>query len=89
MAQQKQTYLNVEREFKRGQEDGISGVMTVMTRVINGTDKGNNRVANKNLEKVRRVFLMWRDHIIEAKDKDPKALHILIDTKKIMDIPVT
>jgi len=88
MTQQKQSYLNVEKEFKRGQVDGIDGAIKVMTRVINGTDAGENRVANKELEKIRRVFLMWRDHIIESKDKNPKSLNILIETKKIMDIPV-
>jgi len=86
---QQQSYLNNEREFKRGQADGITGSITALTRVINGTDKGDNRLANVELEKIRRVFLMWRDHIIENKDKNPKSLNVLIETKKIMDIPVT
>jgi hypothetical protein len=85
---QQKSYLQNEKEFKRGQEDGISGVKTIISRVINGTDNGQNRVADRNLEKSRRVLLMWRDHIIESKDKNPKALAVLVETKKIMDIPV-
>jgi hypothetical protein len=87
--QQNNTYLNSPREFKRGQADGISGAIIALTNVIKGTDKGDKRLADKELEKIRRVFLMWRDYIIEAKDKNPKALDILIETKKIMDIPVS
>ena len=85
---QNNSYLNNPKEFKRGQADGISGAISALTRVINGTDKGDNRLADKELEKIRRVFLMWRDHIIESKDKNPKSLNVLVETKKIMDIPV-
>jgi hypothetical protein len=80
-------YLSNSQEFKRGQIDGITGTLQVLTKVVNGTDKGVNALKNRELEKIRRVFLMWRDHIIENK-KDPKALAVLVETKKIMDIQI-
>lgn len=78
-----------EQAFKNGQKDGINGVIAVMTNVIDGTDKGpvNQRLTDKNLEKLRRVFLMWRNHIIESSRKDKTAMSILVETKKIMDLP--
>lgn len=76
-------------EFKRGQTDGMVGTAVVMTRIIDGTDKGNGVLANKELEKIRRVFLSWRDCMIENMDKNnatsKKITETLINTKKIMD----
>ena len=82
-----ESYLANTHEFKKGQNDGIVGTLHVLTKVIDGTDKGVNALKNRELEKVRRVFLMWRDHIIENR-KDPKALAVLVETKKIMDIQI-
>jgi hypothetical protein len=75
-------------EFRKGQADGVAGVLTVITNVINGTDKGENRVASNELEQRRRVLLMWRDHIIESSRKDKNSMNVLLETKKIMDIKV-
>lgn len=76
-------------EFKRGQKDGLVGTAVVMTRIIDGTDKGNGVLANSDLEKIRRVFLSWRDCMIENMDKNnvtsKKITETLINTKKIMD----
>jgi hypothetical protein len=76
-------------EFKRGQTDGLVGTAIVMTKIINGTDKGNGVLANKELEKIRRVFLSWRDVMIENMDKNnavsKRLTETLINTKKIMD----
>lgn len=82
-----ENYLGNLQEFKRGQNDGIAGTMQVLTKVVDGTDKGANALKNRELEKIRRVLLMWRDHIIENR-KDPKALAVLVETKKIMDIKI-
>jgi hypothetical protein len=82
-----ESYLANLQEFKKGQNDGITGTMQVITKIIDGTDKGTNALKNRELEKVRRVLLMWRDHIIETK-KDPKAMAVLVETKKIMDIQI-
>lgn len=82
-----ESYLANLQEFKKGQNDGIVGTMQVITKIIDGTDKGANALKNRELEKVRRVLLMWRDHIIETK-KDSKAMNVLIETKKIMDINI-
>ena len=82
------TYLTNKAEFKRGQTDGINGTIHALTRIINGNDKGEKALQNRELEKVRRVFLMWRDHIIESRDTNKKAYDILVETKKIMDIKI-
>jgi hypothetical protein len=82
------TYLNSPPIFKRGQKDGIKGTITVLTRIIDGTDTGKNAVADRELEKIRRVLLMWRDYIVEDRVKNKKALEVLVETKKIMDIQI-
>ena len=43
-------------EFRKGQADGLAGVLTVITNVINGKDKGENRVASNELDQRRRVL---------------------------------
>lgn len=83
------TYLTNKAEFKRGQTDGVNGTIHALTRIINGNDKGEKALQNRELEKIRRVFLMWRDHIIEStKENNKKAYDILVETKKIMDIKI-
>lgn len=75
--------------FKQGQEDGINGAVAVLTKVVDGTDKGVDALANRELEKIRRVFLMWRDHIIEnMNNKNSVSAKVLLETKKIMDLKV-
>jgi hypothetical protein len=87
MAQQ--SYLHSEATFKKGQADGINGTINILTSIINGSDKGVNAVSNRELEKIRRVFLIWRDNIIEKMSAgDKTALNVLIETKKIMDIKI-
>jgi hypothetical protein len=88
MTTKNQSYLDNPALFKKGQADGVQGTCTILTKIVDGTDHGTGRVADKNLEKIRRVLLLWRDHIIESKDKNPKALNVLLETKKIMDIKV-
>jgi hypothetical protein len=83
-----QGYLNNLAEFKRGQQDGVTGVINVMTRVINGTDKGSDALKDRELEKVRRVFLLWRDFIIADMKVNNEAKNVLLETKKIMDIVI-
>lgn len=83
-----QGYLNNLAEFKRGQQDGVTGVINVMTRVINGTDKGSDALKDRELEKVRRVFLLWRDFIIADMKVSNEAKNVLLETKKIMDIVI-
>lgn len=80
-------YLPNAAEFRKGQADGIRGTIGVLTKVIDGTDNGQYAVANKELEKVRRVFLMWRNFIIENKS-NKAAMNVLVETKKIMDIKI-
>ena len=79
-------------EFRKGQTDGITGARTVMTKIIDGTDRGEGRVAGKELEKIRRVFLSWRDFMIENMDKNnalsKKITETLINSKKVMDVQV-
>jgi hypothetical protein len=79
-------------EFRKGQADGIAGVRTVITKIIDGTDRGEGRVADKELEKIRRVLLSWRDFMIENMDKNnylsKKITETLINTKKVMDVQV-
>jgi hypothetical protein len=79
-------------EFRKGQADGIAGVRTVLTKIIDGTDRGEGRVADKELEKIRRVLLSWRDFMIENMDKNnylsKKITETLINTKKVMDVQV-
>ena len=75
-------------QFKQGQADGIAGTLQILTKIIDGTDNGTMGLRDKELEKVRRVFLLWRDHIIESKDKNKKAMDVLIESKKIMDIKI-
>lgn len=82
------SYLNNDASFKSGQNDGINGVIGMLSRVIDGTDKGVQPVANKELEKVRRVFLVWRNFIIEQRVSNKKAMDVLLETKKIMDIVI-
>lgn len=82
------SYLKNPAEFKRGQNDGINGTMAAITGVIDGTDKGQNALQNRELEKVRRVLLMWRDHIIESTGKNKKSMDVLIETRKIMEIKI-
>ena len=85
----KDSYMFNEAWFKKGQNDGVEGVVTVLTKIINGTDKGVDALQNRELEKVRRVFLLWRDHIIENMNAKNKAsLGVLLETKKIMDIKI-
>jgi hypothetical protein len=31
---------------------------------------------------------MWRDYIIESKAKDRRAMEVLVETKKVMDIKI-
>jgi hypothetical protein len=63
-----------------------------MTKIIDGTDRGEGRVADKELEKIRRVFLSWRDFMIENMDKNnalsKKITETLINSKKVMDVQV-
>ena len=79
-------------EFRKGQVDGITGARIVMTKIIDGTDRGEGRVADKELEKIRRVFLSWRDFMIENMDKNnalsKKITETLINSKKVMDVQV-
>lgn len=79
-------------EFRKGQVDGIAGARIVMTKIIDGTDRGEGRVADKELEKIRRVFLSWRDFMIENMDKNnalsKKITETLINSKKVMDVQV-
>jgi hypothetical protein len=75
-------------EFNRGQKDGVKGSITAMTSIIDGTDKGSSALRDRELEKIRRVFLMWREYLIENMKKDEKAKGILVETKKIMDIVI-
>jgi len=79
-------------EFRKGQADGIAGVRTVITKIIDGTDRGEGRVADKELEKIRRVLLSWREFMIENMDKNnylsKKITETLINTKKVMDVQV-
>ena len=79
-------------EFRKGQTDGINGARIVMTKIIDGTDRGEGRVADKELEKIRRVFLSWRDFMIENMDKNnalsKKITETLINSKKVMDVQV-
>jgi hypothetical protein len=79
-------------EFRKGQADGIAGARIVMTKIIDGTDRGEGRVADKELEKIRRVFLSWRDFMIENMDKNnalsKKITETLINSKKVMDVQV-
>ena len=79
-------------EFRKGQADGITGARIVMTKIIDGTDRGEGRVADKELEKIRRVFLSWRDFMIENMDKNnalsKKITETLINSKKVMDVQV-
>jgi len=85
----KDSYMFNESWFKKGQNDGVEGVVTVLTKIIDGTDKGVDALQNRELEKVRRVFLLWRDHIIENMNAKNKAsLAVLLETKKIMDIKI-
>lgn len=78
-----------ETWFKKGQVDGVEGVSKALTRIINGTDKGVDALQNRELEKIRRVFLLWRDHIIEnMENKNKTSLAVLLETKKIMDIKI-
>jgi len=83
-----ESYLNTAAQFKKGQADGVNGTIGVLTSIINGTDVGVHAVSNRELEKVRRVLLMWRDYIIESKAKDRRAMEILVETKKVMDIKI-
>jgi len=76
-------------DFRKGQADGINGAVTVLTNVINGTDNGQNKLANLELEKVRRVMLLWRDTLIENMNKNKVIHEALSNTKKIMDIKVS
>ena len=80
-------------EFRKGQLDGVTGVKNVITKVIDGTDHGEGRVADKELEKIRRVLLSWRDFMIENMDKNnylsKKITDTLVNTKKLMDIKVS
>jgi len=75
-------------EFRKGQADGIKGAVTVLTSVINGSDKGQNKLADLELEKVRRVMLLWRDTLVENMGKNKVIHEALVSTKKIMDIKV-
>ena len=76
-------------DFTKGQKDGLVGTAIAMIKVIDGTDTGANRLANPELEKIRRVYLSWRDFLIENKDaKDAtgkKIEAVLINTRKIME----
>lgn len=80
------------QDFRNGQADGVRGTVAVLTRVINGTDRGEAPLADKELEKVRRVFLLWRDFMIENMNKNnylsKKITETLVESKKIMDIKV-
>lgn len=80
--------LNKEQiaaEFSKGQKDGIVGTATVMLKIIDGTDVGQNVLANKELEKIRRIFLEWRGYLIENADKDKKVAAVLQKTKSILE----
>lgn len=83
-----ESYLNTAAQFKKGQADGVNGTIGVLTNIINGKDVGVHAVSNRELEKIRRVLLMWRDYIIESKVKDRRAMEILVETKKVMDIKI-
>ncbi len=48
--------------FNRGQKDGLVGTALTMLRIVNNTDKGDQTIANPELEKIRRVFLSWREN---------------------------
>jgi hypothetical protein len=85
----KESYMFNESWFKKGQADGVDGTIKAMTSIIDGTDKGINALQNRELEKVRRVFLLWRDHIVENMNaKNQASLNVLLETKKIMDIKI-
>ena len=85
----KESYMFNEPWFKKGQVDGVEGVVRALTKVIDGTDKGVDALQNRELEKIRRVFLLWRDHIIEnMNNKNKQSLAVLIESKKIMDIKI-
>lgn len=78
-----------EQSFRKGQTDGVAGTVSVLTKIIDGSDKGVNALADRELEKIRRVFLLWRDHIIENMNaKNPASRAVLLETKKIMDIKI-
>jgi hypothetical protein len=76
-------------DFIQGQKDGLVGTALVMLRIVDGTDKGDKTVANKELEKIRRVFLSWRDFIIETNNtagpRQKRAQEILQESRKIME----
>ena len=74
----------LQQEFIKGQKDGIVGTSIAMVKIIDGTDKGQGALANRDLEKIRRVFLSWRDYLIDNMDKK-KVADLLVNTKKIMD----
>jgi hypothetical protein len=78
-----------EASFKKGQADGVTGTVSVLTKIVDGTDVGQHALANRELEKIRRVFLLWRDHIIENMNKkNESSRQVLLETKKIMDIKI-
>lgn len=74
----------LQQEFIKGQKDGIVGTGIAMVKIIDGTDKGQGTLSNRDLEKIRRVFLSWRDYLIENMDKK-KVAELLLNSKKIMD----
>ena len=57
------------------------------------TYSGNKTMKDKELEKIRRVLLSWRDFMIENMDKNnylsKKITDTLVNTKKLMDIKVS
>lgn len=77
------------QDFIQGQKDGLVGTAFVVLKVIDGSDKGDKRVANPELEKMRRVLLSWRDFIVETKDAGgavgKKAQEILVESRKTME----
>lgn len=79
------TQEQLKAEFVKGQKDGIVGTAVAMIKIIDGSDVGQGTLANKELEKIRRVFLSWRDHLIDNMDKNKKVTDLLVNTKKIME----